>query len=296
MKYICIIVSYNFMSWVDKCITTVMHSKEPCDILVVDNHSVDGTQAYIKSHYPMVMLMENERNLGFGRANNIGMTYALENHYDGVLLLNQDAWIDADTLGRLSEAERLYPDYGVLSPVHLTSDRLKPEQGFSVYSGVADLNAQPDAEVVAVPFVNAAIWYIPVSTIKRVGMFSPLFYHYGEDKDFINRLAYYGLKMGYVPRCYACHARENRKVTRQRFFRSESTYSLSEFANINYSFGRAFAMGVLALWKKAVICLLKLRLTDCVTYVNTSFQLLMQTSKVIKARKQSKYVKVDNYI
>ena len=78
------------------------------------------------------------------------------------------------------------------------------------------------------PFINAAFWFIPVRTLKRLGGFSPLFYHYGEDKDYVNRLHRHGLKVGYVPEAYGNHDRQSRPMTREVFFRTEYVYLLSE--------------------------------------------------------------------
>ena len=47
------------------------------------------------------------------------MRMALEENYDYVFLVNQDAWIEPNTVGTLVGLAEKYPDYGVLSPVHL---------------------------------------------------------------------------------------------------------------------------------------------------------------------------------
>lgn len=47
----------------------------------------------IKEQYPQVILIENHENLGFGKANNIGIEIALKNNANFVFLLNQDAWV-----------------------------------------------------------------------------------------------------------------------------------------------------------------------------------------------------------
>lgn len=201
MKLLTIIVSYNFVPWIDRCLGSLRQSQTPTDVMVLDNASADDTVARIRRDYPEVMLVENHRNLGFGHANNIGMLHAIEHGYDAVLLLNQDAWIAPDALGKLAEASSRHPEYGILSPIHLTGSGNRVEQGFATYSGISDLNQQPAAEVVTVPFVDAAIWYIPVSALRRVGLFEPIFYHYGEDKDMANRMGYHGLYTGYLPAC-----------------------------------------------------------------------------------------------
>lgn len=295
MKLLTIIVSYNFVPWIDRCLGSLRQSQTPTDVMVLDNASADDTVARIRRDYPEVMLVENHRNLGFGHANNIGMLHAIEHGYDAVLLLNQDAWIAPDALGKLAEASSRHPEYGILSPIHLTGSGNRVEQGFATYSGISDLNQQPSAEVVTVPFVDAAIWYIPVSALRRVGLFEPIFYHYGEDKDMANRMGYHGLYTGYLPGVYGCHDREFRQQTRERVMRAERVYHLSEYANIRYTMPRAFALGVLAVGKKALVALLHGRGRDASDYLQMGGRLLMRSREIAQARHFSKHVDLNRY-
>lgn len=286
-KVLTIIVSYNFMRWIDRCLPSLQDSTYPTDILVIDNGSTDDTIKLLQNNYPSVRLIANHKNLGFGQANNIGMKIALQENYDAVFLLNQDAWVDKTTIARLVEVSTSHPEYGILSPIHLTGDHNQPEHGFSIYTGVNDLQHLSDSEVVSVPFINAAVWYIPIEVLKRVGLFAPLFYHYGEDKDYANRIHYYKYLIGYLPDIFACHDRAFRIVKRTDFVRAERVYHLSEYANVNYSFGKAFSYGILALWKKATISLLHGRLDNWRLYTKLSVILLNQTNKVKVTRKLS---------
>ena len=99
MKILVIIVSYNFERWIDRCLNSLRQSEQQADVVVIDNASQDRTVSLIESRYPEVRLIKSKENLGFGRANNIGMKIALKEGYDAVFLLNQDAWIDAKVLG-----------------------------------------------------------------------------------------------------------------------------------------------------------------------------------------------------
>lgn len=109
MKILVIIVSYNFERWIDRCLNSLRQSEQQADVVVIDNASQDRTVSLIESRYPEVRLIKSKENLGFGRANNIGMKIALKEGYDAVFLLNQDAWIDAKVLGERSELSRSHP-------------------------------------------------------------------------------------------------------------------------------------------------------------------------------------------
>ena len=324
MKILTIIVSYNFERWIDRCLGSLRASLHPTDVLVIDNCSKDQTVERIRRDWPKVRLIANDANLGFGKANNLGMTIALEEGYDAVFLLNQDAWIDEHTLGTLAAhavqtagttgentGEAFGENtgetssgtrWGILSPVHCDGSGEHLDFGFAHYTqlqskeelqqkNVAGQKApiagiSPVASLIEAPFVNAAFWFIPRTVLNQVGGFSPLFYHYGEDKDYVNRLTYYGYKIGYDPTIFGCHDRAFRKTTEFDFFRAEKVYLLSEYANPNYSFLKGFAYGVLAGIKKALQALLKGNLHYASQFTGIVWWLLRQTFTIRKRRKQ----------
>ena len=295
MKVLTIIISYQFMRWADQCLSCMLASKYPTDLLVIDNGSKDETVAYLREHYPEVLVMENGCNLGFGKANNIGIHYAIEQGYDAVLLLNQDAWLEADALGKLVEVAEKHPEYGIVSPVHLTGKGDWVEKGFSTYTGLEELGQLPQDTIVEVPFINAAIWLVSIATFRKTGLFAPLFYHYGEDKDLANRMAYHHYKIGYVPAAFGFHDRADRVETRERIRWSEYVYHLSEYANVNHSFVMAFAKGVLALVKKTFASVAGGRWDDAGWYMRKACVLTSKSAQVIKARKLSKQVDLKKY-
>lgn len=299
MKLLIIIVSYNFERWMDRCLGSLCQSELPADVLVVDNASQDHTVQRIKKHYPQVQLIQSKENLGFGRANNIGMKIALEEGYEAVFLLNQDAWIDKNTLGTLVQLSRQQPAFGILSPTHLTSGGNELEHGFACYAGLKNLKelkkstiprhegSDEDKLLTPIPFINAAFWLIPVPVLQQIGGFCPLFYHYGEDVDYIHRLHRHGYRAGYSPAVFGCHDREHREVTRQAWFRSERVYLLAEYANINYPFYKAFGYGILAGIKKAGKALLQRDSHGCLTYLRIALHLLGRTREVIDYRRKN---------
>src|SRR3569623_1941984 len=92
-----VIVTYNGMKWVDKCLHDVLQSDTNIKVVVIDNRSTDETVNFIKTNYPEIDLTETNENLGFGRANNIGIKQAVKANADYVFLLNQDGYVEKDT-------------------------------------------------------------------------------------------------------------------------------------------------------------------------------------------------------
>ena len=98
MRILVIIVSYNFESWIERCLGSLSESDYPVDTIVIDNGSKDHTIERIQTSYPHIRLIDNQSNLGFGKANNIGMQIALSEKYEAVFLMNQDTWIEPQTI------------------------------------------------------------------------------------------------------------------------------------------------------------------------------------------------------
>ena len=130
MKLLVVIVTYNAMQWAERCFDSLRKSTIVPDVFVVDNGSTDGTQTYIHEHYPEVIFQQSKENLGFGKANNIGLQYALDNEYDYVYLLNQDAWVMPDTFEKLIIVHKEHPEYGILSPFQMEANMEHIDKNF----------------------------------------------------------------------------------------------------------------------------------------------------------------------
>lgn len=199
----CVIVTYNGMRWIDRCLQSIRQSVIPMVAVVVDNGSEDDTVKHIKANYPEVILLPQEENKGFGQANNIGIAYAMQKQATHILLLNQDAAIQPDALQIL-----LQHDDGqhLLTPIHMNGDGSCIDDNF--FQNTL-LSMQPEKhEVKEVPYVNAACWLLPAEIIRQVGGFNPLFYHYGEDNNYIQRLQYYHFEIRLISDAIVYHDRE----------------------------------------------------------------------------------------
>mgnify|MGYP000889779472 CR=1 FL=1 len=290
MPSVCvIIVSYNFVPWIHRCLPSVEASLLPADVVVIDNGSTDETCRIIRDNYPGVELIEAHQNLGFGKANNIGIQRALEREFDYLFLLNQDAWIEPDTLGKLVDAAEKNTEYGILSPVHLNGKGSAADFGFSEYTGVRNREEamQLAPEVISFPFINAALWLIPVTAIKVTGAFAPIFTHYGEDRNLAIRMQKMGYKLGLVKSAFGYHDREARPVSRKQYFHSEYVYFLTEAVNLFYSLPKAIGYSVLASLKKAIIALFSGKASDCLVYLGIAFRLTGKWRSILCTRKET---------
>ena len=206
MKVFVIVVTYNGMKWYDRCFGSLAASSIPLEVLAVDNASKDETVGYLKEHFPAVRVFANDSNLGFGQANNAGMKYALEHGADYVFLLNQDAWVEHSTIEALVNTHRNHPEYGIVSCLHLNPEKnriwqlncLCNEQ-ITDSSLVNDLYFGTLKDIYDTQYVNAAAWLLPRKTMEIVGGFDPIFFHYGEDDNYIHRVLFHRMKIGIRP-------------------------------------------------------------------------------------------------
>lgn len=217
MKVYVIVATYNPKKWIDNCLGSLKQSSYSVRTIVVDNNSTDGSGDYIKQKFSEVILIKNETNLGFGKANNIGIKKAYESGADYVFLLNQDAWIDPDAIKYLVHAHQKEPDFGIVSPMHLNgkgtaldykfSNYINPKNCKNLYSDIF-LNAI-QKKIYKTEFVNAAAWLISRKCLEIVGGFNPSFFHYCEDDNYIHRIKFHQFKVGISPNSIVYHDREN---------------------------------------------------------------------------------------
>lgn len=203
LKVFVVVVAYKGRQWYDKCFSSLRESTIPVQTIVVDNASNDGTVEYIQEHYPEIHLIESKVNLGFGKGNNLGLRYAYEHGCDYVFLLNQDAWLEeSDVIGKLIALYQKYPEYGIISPMHVSPDKqslnMMLESGSTIYTEriLSDLYCGTVKEIYQTNYVNAAAWLLPRKTLSVLGGFDPLIFHYGEDDDYLNRARFHGIKVG----------------------------------------------------------------------------------------------------
>jgi GT2 family glycosyltransferase len=222
-RILVIVVTYNGLRWLDRCLGSVAGDGRwemamTVDLFVVDNDSADGSADYVQAHFPKTKLVRSAENLGFSKANNLGMQYALDHGYDYVYLLNQDAWLESGAMEKLVEAAEAHPEYAVLSPLQMTD-------GYKDVDRLFKKDKTPPA----------AHWLVRVQAIRKIGLLDEtLFPLYGQDDNWCHRARYHGYKVGIVPEARAVHDRAQRKEDKDRLiFRNYYTGSLVRLANPN---------------------------------------------------------------
>jgi len=238
-KVLVIIVTYNAHDWIHQCLNSV--DMERYDAFVVDNASTDDTLSILHTEYPKAIVRAMDKNMGFGQANNIGLRYALDNGYDYVFLLNQDAWLLPDTVEKLIAAQNQHPEYWVLSPLQMNTAQGGVEKQFGVYCKKNKVQLNLDVPQ-PVDFVNAALWLISIECIRLVGGFNPIYPHYGEDVDFVQRIQYKHRNVGVVANVIAYHERVMGEESLKKMQYRTKLSLMGILLDINHPFVVAFLL------------------------------------------------------
>ncbi|MBS1523488.1 MAG: glycosyltransferase family 2 protein [Bacteroidetes bacterium] len=294
-----VIVTYNGMKWINKCLQDVLQSDIKINIIVVDNCSTDETAAFVKVNYPDIDLVQTNENLGFGRANNIGIKRAIQNNADYVFLLNQDGYVEKDTISKLVSFQIDHPEYGVLSPQQKNGSGTGLDKKFKdIVLGqcITDTYLEAGKTMHDVTFVMAAFWLISADCLMKVGVFDPIFFHYGEDGDYLSRVRFHGFKIGVVMDSIAYHDRQERVVPEMQQLKSFYASQLASLTNINRSL--AFCLGKVSYFylKFSSSQIAKLKFSLLKENTRLFFNLLSKTGQILKSRNTNKQVESYEYL
>ena len=216
-KVFCIVATYNGLKWVEKCFGSLSDSDYPASIIAVDDVSDDGTPEAIKKSFPKVNIIKQPVNSGTRAANNAGVKIALQNDADYIFIMNNDVWIEKDTISNLIEVAEKNSDYGIISPMHLNGSNTGLDYLFSTYivpqkcpDLYSDIYMNKLKDIYPIYNVNAAAWFVRKEVFTEIGLFDDLFFMYGEDDNFVDRVKHYGFRVGVTPTTNIFHDREHR--------------------------------------------------------------------------------------
>lgn len=188
-----VVVTYNRMELLKQNIKKLLEQSYPCDILVVDNASTDGTDKAMLSMEEAGMLLyrNTEANLGGAGGFNFGMRWAVEAGYSYIWVMDDDCLPSPDALEKLMEADKLLDgNYGWLSSVALWTDgreckmnRQKLKKSFYEY---APLMKYGLVQAMQATFVSL---FLRAETILRHGLPIKEYYIWGDDIEFTRRIA-----------------------------------------------------------------------------------------------------------
>ncbi|MEX0882236.1 MAG: glycosyltransferase family 2 protein, partial [Cyclobacteriaceae bacterium] len=113
-----VILNWNGWDYTRACLESLLNSGfPPSQVILVDNHSEDGSFEKIKLFFPGILLIRNASNLGFAGGNNVGIRKGLEEGYRYIMLLNNDTESSADFLPFLVEEMEFSDNIAAIQPL-----------------------------------------------------------------------------------------------------------------------------------------------------------------------------------
>lgn len=211
-----IIVNYNTKELTKNCLDSIYQKTENIsyEIVVIDNASTDGTQDMIKQEFKEVILIESNKNLGFGRANNLGIERAKGKYVfllnSDTILLNNAVKIFFDYMEKNEQVgvcggnlynedmteQASYGNFPKLSQQLLSTFlmyKILPEiykKYFAISDGIVEKEKSVD-------FICGADMFISKKVLEEVGYFDKDFFMYYEETELCHRIrkAKYDIKI-----------------------------------------------------------------------------------------------------
>ena len=216
-----LIVSYNAQADLERCLES-LHSAPPPpghEIVVVDNHSHDGSVEAAR-RWPDVRVIALDANLGFARANNIGLRATRSVN---VLLLNSDTIVPPGAIERLVAALEREPDVAIVGP-RLVDGSGRAELSFGRMIGPLNELRQKrlarSADVDRVTrerrypdWVSGACLLVRRADAEAVGGLDERFFMYTEDVDFCAAVRARGRRVLFTPEVEIVHLRGRSAAT-----------------------------------------------------------------------------------
>lgn len=220
-----VIVNWNEKDFLVQCLESLLNQnvKGKFEIIVVDNASTDGSQYIVQERFPSVKLICNDSNLGFAKANNMGIKQSSGNY---ICLINSDIVTIRDCLKDMMDYMNRHPAVGMLGPRILNPDMtLQPScMGFptlwniffralaldslfpkSALCGGRLMEYYAHDTIRSAEVLNGCFLMVRRKALAEIGLLDESFFIYGEDVDWCKRFRDSTWEVVFYPNAEAIH-------------------------------------------------------------------------------------------
>ncbi len=221
-----VIVNYNAEKPLEKCLQSIFRFQKDLafEVILIDNHSEEGSLEMIKQNFPQVRLVENKRNLGFSAACNQGIKSSCGRY---LLLLNPDTEFTGggitgmirfmeshrragicgprmvDPEGKVQFSCRSFPSYlTAISSRQSILNRLFPDNPLSKTYLLKDHNGSRQSQA---DWVSGSSLLTRREVFEKIGLLDESFFMYVEDVDFCYRAKKANLQVYFLPEVTVMH-------------------------------------------------------------------------------------------
>lgn len=231
-----VLITWNGWALLERCLRSLVETNQngpEVEVLVVDNGSDDGTAAGIAA-FPWVRYMPQQTNLGFVRANNLGVAAG---RAELVLILNNDTVVEPQAITALVAAAREHPEFDIFVPEMrcLAAPAIVDNRGIfldrtghfrQLDAGAPVSRARPRSEVFG---ASGGACLVRRDVVRRIGLFDEALEFYLEDCDFAARARATGFRALFVPESRVLHegsATASREPDRKFFLIQRNMWAL----------------------------------------------------------------------
>ena len=214
MKTSIIIVTWNTAEITKKCVDTINRYITNQEIIIVDNGSTDNT-VKILSNIKNVKIIENHANLGFAKANNIGLKKATSEY---IIFMNSDIELLDSNILNMVNFLKTSPNIGIIGPQFLNPD-MTPQA--SVFPPQTAVNAfrefwlnqknsylkyiPKNKNPVKVAFISGGCLAVKKDFFESIGKWNEKYFFYFEDMDLCRKVNQIGKDVFFYPLCQVIH-------------------------------------------------------------------------------------------
>ena len=206
-----IILNYNAGKLVHDCIESIYKShNRNFEVILVDNASRDKTYKQCKEKFNDIVLLENEKNLGYCEGNNVGIRHAKGKF---VVVLNPDTLVEPEWLDELISAYEKNGD-GIYQPkilantdhrMLLSTGQVLQLFGFGYSRGKGDRDTNQYNKFEKISYASGTCLFTTKKILEKLSLFDPFLFAYHDDLDLCWRGAMIGINSFYVPTSIIYH-------------------------------------------------------------------------------------------
>jgi GT2 family glycosyltransferase len=192
-------------------------NNEVDEVIVIDNASAPSEQESLSAwcRQANVTLIQNQSNLGYAAGNNVGIAYALERAFDGILIMNNDATAEPGAVRTLVDRVATAPLLGAVSPmvvdmanpntvIHTACD-LRVNRGNVEWRDHGRSRVDIAGDILSTDVLSGEAFLARSAALRQCGGFDERFVYYFEDTEWSTRVRRSGWELEVVPRAVFRH-------------------------------------------------------------------------------------------
>ncbi len=240
-KLAIVIINWNSYEVTEMTILSLHNTSfKEYDIILIDNHSTDGSLEKLEATFKEITILKSNENLGFAGGNNLGIQYAIDKGYKYTMLLNNDVEVEANFIEPLVEKLEGNSHIGAVQPlIYFHHDRSviwNAGSTFNAFLGICstpDYNKKDSQQLFRhkekkIDWITGCAFMVKTEILAQIGALNHQFFIYYEDVDLSFRIKEAGYQLSYVPKSVIHHiaglSHKSKEKTKEGFISAKVHY------------------------------------------------------------------------